>query len=197
MTYLPQAQTTAWQQSDEIDLAKTAVLVIDILGGDGDVLPGLGEMAQNAVCICAAARKAGVPVIFSCDAHLPGVDKELELWGEHGIKDTDAAQPLARLGVSEGDFVVPKRRYDGFFQTDLDLLLRELGVDPLIAFGADTNICVLQTLAGAYFRTYKSSVPADACATFLIGTQEAGLEYFTRCYDSRVVTTDKVLEYLG
>ena len=197
MTYLPVAQQTRWQQSDDIDLAKTAVLVIDVLGGNGDVIPWLGDMAQNAACIAAAARKAGVPVVFSCDAHLPGVDREIELWGEHGIKGTDAAQPLARLGLCDKDFVVPKRRYDGFFQTDLDLLLRELGVDTIIAVGADTNICVLQTLAGAYFRTYKSIVAADACATFLIGTQEAGLEYFSRCYDSRVVSTDKVLEYLA
>ncbi|MEY8562446.1 isochorismatase family cysteine hydrolase [Eggerthellaceae bacterium 3-80] len=197
MTYLPQAQTTAWQQTDEFDAAKTAVLVIDVLGGDGDVLPGLEEMVKNAERICSAARAAGMPVIFSCDAHLAGVDRELELWGDHGIKGTDAARPVASLGVCEDDFIVPKRRYDGFFQTDLDLLLRELGVDTLIAFGADTNICVLQTLAGAYFRTYKSIVAADACATFLIGTQEAGLEYFSRCYDSRVVTTEKVLEYLG
>lgn len=197
MTYLPAAQKTPWQQSDDIDLSKTAVLVIDVLGGQGGVVPGLEVMARNAERIVSAARKAKVPVVFSCDAHLPGVDKELELWGDHGIKGTDAAQPLARLGVAEGDFVVPKRRYDGFFQTDLDLLLRELGADTVIALGADTNICVLQTLAGAYFRTYRSIVAADACATFLIGTQEAGLEYFSRCYDSRVVSTDKVLEYLA
>lgn len=79
---------------------------------------------------------------------------------------------------------------------DLDLTLRELGVDTLIAVGCDTNICVLQTLAGAYFRGYKTIVPADATATFLVGTQEGGLEYFTRCYDSRVTTTESVLEKL-
>ncbi|MCI8366440.1 MAG: cysteine hydrolase [Eggerthellaceae bacterium] len=199
MAYLPVAQQTAWQQGSDIDLAKTAVLVVDILGGEGGVVPGLGEMAQNALCIVTAARKAGVPVVFSCDAHVPGLDKELELWGEHGIKGTDAAQPLAMLKAGEGerDYIIPKRRYDGFFQTDLDLTLRELGVDTLIVVGADTNICVLQTLAGAYFRTYKTVVAADACATFLIGTQEAGLEYFSRCYDSRVVDTDTVLAYLG
>ena len=51
---------------------------------------------------------------------------------------------------------------------------------------------MLQTLAGAYFRGYKTIVPADATATFLVGTQEGGLEYFTRCYDSRVTTTESV-----
>ncbi len=197
MVYLPEAQKTSWQQSNELDLSKTAILVIDVLGGEGGVIPGLETMAENAVKIVKKARSAGLPVIFSDDAHLPGIDKELELWGEHGICDSDAASPLKEFDLQKSDFIIPKRRYNGFFQTDLDLTLRELGVDTLIAFGCDTNICVLQTLAGAYFLGYKTIVPADACATFLIGTQEQGLEYFTRCYDSRVVDTKTVLEYLA
>ncbi len=196
MAYLPQAQQTAWQQSDEIDLGKTAVLVIDILGGEEGTLPQLQEMASNAVAIVNAARAKSVPVIFSCDAHVPAYDKEIELWGEHGIAGSEAAKPLAAFKLQDTDIVIPKRRYNGFFGTDLDLTLRELGVDTLIAVGCDTNICVLQTLAGAYFNGYKTVVAADACATFLIGTQEAGLEYFSRCYDSRVVATSTVLGYL-
>lgn len=197
MSYLPQAQETAWQKSDEIDLWKTAMLVIDVLGGEGGPTPGLEGMAANAVALVKAARAKGIPVLFSCDAHLPGIDRELELWGDHGVKGTDAACPLAEFDVQESDIIVPKRRYDGFFQTDLDLTLRELGVDTLIAFGCDTNICVLQTLAGAYYRGYKTVVAADACGTFLVGTQEAGLEYFSRCYDSRVVLTEDVLRAIG
>ncbi len=197
MTYLPVAQKTPWQQSTTLDLDGVAVLVIDVLGGHGPVVPGLEEMASNAVRIVKAARAKGLPVVFSDDAHVPAYDRELELWGEHGIAGTDGAQPLEAFELQEGDIVIPKRRYDGFFQTDLDLTLRELGVHTLIALGCDTNICVLQTLAGAYFRGYRTVVPADACATFLIGTQEGGLEYFSRCYDSRVVDTETVLNYLA
>lgn len=197
MPYLPTPQDTPWQSSDELDLDHTAVLVVDILGGNEGVVPGLEEMAENASRIVAAAHAASIPVILSCDAHVPGLDRELELWGDHGIAGTEAAKPLASLGVAEGDIIIPKRRYDGFFETDLDLTLRELGVDTLIVIGCDTNICVLQTLAGAYFRTYRTIVAADACATFLIGTQEDGLEYFSRCYDSRVVSTETVVGYLS
>lgn len=197
MAYIPVAQETPWQQSDDIDLSKTAVLVVDVLGGSGEMLPALEDMARNSVAIVNAARAASVPVVFACDAHVPGLDRELELWGPHGIAGSDDARPLDAFDVRETDFVIPKRRYDAFFQTDLDLTLRELGVDTLIVVGADTNICVLQTLAGAYFRAYKSIVAADATATFLIGTQQAGLEYFSRCYDSRVVDTERVLGYLG
>lgn len=197
MAYLPVAQDTPWQKSDEIDLSRSAVLVVDVLGGSNEVLPVLADMVANSVAIVKAARAAGVPVIFADDAHVPGLDRELELWGDHGIAGTEDAKPAAAFEVGEGDYVIPKRRYDAFFQTDLDLTLRELGVDTLIVVGADTNICVLQTLAGAYFRAYKTIVAADATTTFLIGTQEYGLEYFSRCYDSRVVDTARVLSYLA
>lgn len=196
MPYVPTPQNTPWQQSQSFDKSKTAVLVIDVLGGSEGVTPGLEEMASNSVAIAKAARAAGMPVVFTCDAHLPGIDRELELWGDHGIAGSEAARPLAAFEVDERDYVLPKRRYDGFFQTDLELTLRELGVDTLIAVGCDTNICVLQTIAGAYFRGFKTIVPADATATFLVGTQEGGLEYFTRCYDTRVTTTEALLELL-
>lgn len=194
--YIPKHQNTKWQTSKEVDLKKCAILAIDLLGGSQGNIPVLDEAVKNANKIISKAREKNIPIIFSCDAHILGVDKELELWGEHGIKDSEAAKPLDIFNVTKKDFIVPKRRYNGFFQTDLDLLLRELGVDTLIAFGADTNICVLQTLAGAYFLNYKTIVPADACATFLIGKQEDGLDYFARCYDSRVVDTNEVLNYL-
>ena len=197
MPYLPVPQKTAWQQSNEIDLSKTAVLVIDILGGNEGTVPGLETMAENAVRIVKAARAKGVPVIFSDDNHLPEVDLELPLWGEHGMVNTQGSLPLDEFDVQPTDRIIPKRRYNGFFQTDLDISLRELGVDTIIAVGCDTNICVLQTLAGAYFLGYKTIVAADATGTFLIGTQEAGLEYFSRCYDSRVVDTETVLGYLA
>lgn len=168
MTYLPKPQQTPWQQSTEIDLSRCAVLVIDVLGGSAGPTLGLETMAENAVSIVKAARKANLPVLFTNDAHIEGVDRELELWGEHGIRNTDAAQPLADFEVQESDYIIPKRRYNGFFQTDLDLTLRELGVDTLIAFGCDTNICVLQTLAGAIFSVIKLLFPRMPVVLFLL-----------------------------
>ena len=84
----------------------------------------------------------------------------------------------------------------GLAAPKLVALLVEMGVDTLIVCGCDTNICVLHTLAGAFYRGYRTVVAADACGTFLVGTQEAGLDYFVRCFDSRVVDTQHVLGYL-
>ncbi len=194
MAYMPVAQQTAWQNSNDIDLSSTAILVIDVLGGTDPIPEAFAEPIGACVSIVKAARAKGVPVIFSDDNHIPAYDREIELWGEHGIRGTQGGEPVAAFDLQPSDIVIPKRRYDGFFQTDLDLTLRELGVDTLIAVGADANICVLQTLAGAYFRGYKTIVPADAVWTFLVGTYEGALEYYTRCYDTRVVESKTILE---
>ena len=194
MAYMPVAQQTAWQTSSEIDLSSTAILVIDVLGGTDPIPEAFAEPIGACVSIVKAARAKGVPVIFSDDNHIPAYDREIELWGEHGIRGTQGGEPVAAFDLQPSDIVIPKRRYDGFFQTDLDLTLRELGVDTVIAVGADANICVLQTLAGAYFRGYKTIVPADAVWTFLVGTYEGALEYYTRCYDTRVVESKTILE---
>lgn len=183
-----------------IDPKTTALLVIDILqGGDEDsIYRGAGEdFARCAAKVTTTCRAAGVPVIFCDDAHIKGIDREISLWGEHGMAGSPEAQPADFLGHAESDLVIPKRRYSGFFQTDLDLTLRELGISTVIAIGCDTNICVLHTLADAYFLGYDSVVVADATFTFLVGTQEQGLEHCERCYGSTIATTDEVVAALG
>ena len=175
----------------QIDKNASALLVIDAIeavGADALYDPDAATAAYRAAVARAvdACHGAGVPVIFCNDAHVRGYDRELELWGEHGIAGETRVFPEVRQ--AEGDITVPKRRYSGFFQTDLDLTLRELGVSTVIAVGCDTNICVLHTLADAYFNGYGSVVVSDATMTFLCGTQEDALEHCEKCYGSQVVT---------
>ena len=188
-----------------IDKTTTALLVIDAIDPVGvdslhtdkvyDPQDANEAYRINVGRVVDLAHEAGLPVVFSNDQHVPAYDKELELWGEHGIKDKMVIIP--ECNVLDTDIVIPKRRYDGFFQTDLDLTLRELGVTTLIAVGADSNICVLHTLAGAYFRNYKTIVVEDATYTFLCGTQEAAIEHYQKCYGSQIVTVDELKEMLA
>ncbi|WP_196717367.1 isochorismatase family cysteine hydrolase [Actinomyces trachealis] len=194
---LPEPQPTPWQSSNELDLERAALIVVDVLGGSNPVPEVLQEMAASSVRLTRAARAAKVPVFFACDNHLPGTDLEETLWGAHSVRGTQDAKPLDAFEVTEQDYVVPKRRYSAFYATDLDLTLRELGRDTLIVVGADTNICVLHTLASAYYLGYRTIVPADATATFLVGNQEDGLAYFSRVFDTRVTTTEDVLAALA
>ncbi len=177
----------------------TALLVIDVLEGSflGTDMTKENE-AFGAACakVVRACRKADIPVIHCDDAHIPGIDHELELWGPHGMVGTEADRPARLLGDCARDLIVPKRRYSGFFETDLDLTLRELGVATVIAIGADTNICVLHTLADAFYRNYRSIVVEDATMTFLCGTQEGALEHIRKCFGSAVVNSDELIRAL-
>ena len=48
---------------------------------------------------------AGVPVIFCNDAHLPGIDRELIIWGDHAIVGTKGAEVIPELNLCEKDYV--------------------------------------------------------------------------------------------
>ena len=187
-----------------LDKATTALLVIDAIDSlpdvedsvyDNEPTPEMAAFRNSLAKVVDLAHQAGVPVVYANDAHIPGIDHELELWAPHGIAGRTRIFP--EVNVADSDLVITKRRYSGFFETDLDLTLRELGVDTVIAVGEDTNICVLHTLADAYFLGYASVVVEDATRTFLCGTQEAGIEHFVKCYGSRIVSTDEIVAELA
>lgn len=184
---------------EELDAKSAALLVIDVLGDPtGGPLEGvLLKPTENAARLAHAARKAGMPVIFANDAHIPGLDRELALWGNHGIAGSPEAQTAPQLEQQEGDFLIEKRRYSAFFQTGLRLLLDELGVKTLICCGMDTNICVRHTAADAYYNNYNIIVAHDATATFLVGDQAEGLEYMRVCYAAAIVDTDEAVAFIG
>lgn len=148
-----------------------ALLVIDMLndfvreGGALDV----GEAGRQIIPVIAArikeARSEGWPVIYVCDQHLPD-DREFQMFPKHCLAGTEGAQVCAGLAPAVGDLVVPKRRYSGFYGTDLDLSLRELGVQELVLTGVCTNICVLYTAADARMRNYDVRVVRDGVASF-------------------------------
>ncbi len=71
---------------------------------------------------------------------------------------------LSRRGKRKRTFIIEKKRYSGFFETNLDNTLRELEVEELIITGLVTNICVLYTTVDAVMREYKVIVPKDSVA---------------------------------
>ena len=136
---------------------KTAILVVDMLNdfvtGALKCDRGLAIVPKTAELL-SGARKADIPVVFCNDAHVKGIDHELKLWGDHAIAGTKGAEVIPELNLCDKDYVVPKRRYSGFFHTDLDLLLKELDVVTVVMTGRHTHMCVRHTTAVAYFLGY-------------------------------------------
>ena len=177
-------------------LDHAAVLVVDMLQ---DFVYG-ALTCERAVAIVPAtarlldaARKAGMPVIFCNDAHRPGIDKELALWGDHAIIGTPGAEVIPELKLSDKDYVVPKRRYSGFFQTDLDILLKELGVDTVIVTGLHAHMCVRHTSADAYMLGYEVVVAKEATDSFTEEDYTYGIAYLKTCYGADAYTNDELI----
>lgn len=177
-------------------IEKPAILVVDMLN---DFVYGALACDRGKAIIPAtarlldAARAAGVPVIFCNDAHIKGIDRELKLWGDHAIAGTEGAKVIPELNVSECDYIVPKRRYSGFFQTDLDILLKELGVKTVIMTGLHTHMCVRHTSADAFSLGYDVIVAREATDAFTEEDYNIGLAYLKTCYGADALTNDELI----
>lgn len=176
---------------------KTAILVVDMLNdfvtGALKCDRGLAIVPKTAELL-RGARKAGVPVVFCNDAHIKGIDREFEVWGEHAVAGAKGAEVIPELELSEKDYVVPKRRYSGFFHTDLDLLLRELGVDTVVMTGLHAHMCVRHTSADAFQLGYHVVVATDATDSFTEEDYRYGIKYLHEVYGAKLVTVDDLLK---
>lgn len=113
----------------------------------------------------ARARASGEPVVYLKDDHLPG-DAEFAQFPPHAIVGTKGAAVVPEVAPEAGEVVIPKRRFSGFFGTDLDITLRERGVDTLRLVGDCTNICILYTAADARNLGYAVEVVRDGVTSF-------------------------------
>jgi nicotinamidase-related amidase len=68
---------------------------------------------------------------------------------------------LIREFVDPSDVIIEKHRDSGFYETELDDKLQELGVKTVVVTGIQTQICVQTTAADAFFRGYKVWVPEE------------------------------------
>jgi nicotinamidase/pyrazinamidase len=150
---------------------KRALVVIDMIedfAHEGGALycgPSMAEIIPVIQKELARARAASEPVIYLTDNHVPD-DAEFEVFPPHAIVGTPGAEIIPELAPDEADDVIPKRRYSGFFGTDLDITLREKRVDTLRLVGDCTNICVLFTAADARNLGYAVEVVREGVTSF-------------------------------
>jgi nicotinamidase-related amidase len=170
---------------------KRALLVVDCLNDFLELRGALncGDAGRTVIPQIAeeiaAARRSGEDVIYACDRHLPD-DREFELYPPHCVQGTWGAEIVEELRPAEGERILPKRRFSAFFGTDLELALRERGIEEVRLVGVCTNICVLYTAADARMRGFEVSVPAAAVASFDEAAHENALRELTNVLKARV-----------
>jgi len=94
------------------------------------------------------------------DLHPPTANRDALMDGTPGVDIYPELAPAA------GEHVIKKHRYSGFFGTDLDIILREWGVDTVIVSGTTTENCCHATAREAMFRNYRVVFLSDATATY-------------------------------
>jgi nicotinamidase-related amidase len=190
---------TAKPQAIEIDLARTAIVVIDMQNdfcAPGGWLAGLGVDVSGACRPIAALnallpklRTAEVPVIWVNWGNRPDLlnlsPALLHVYNGDGsgtgLGDPIPQGPLRGARVLEkgsasaalvdglesvpGDIHIDKYRMSGFWDTELDSVLRNLGITTVLFGGVNADQCVLATLMDANFLGYDTILVEECTAT--------------------------------
>lgn len=175
---------------------QTAVLVVDMLndfldGGGAMPLDGGEALYEPLTLLIETARSAGSAVIWVCDEHSEH-DREFDKRAVHCLAGSWGSQIVPALEPHPDEYRVAKRRYSGFFETDLDLRLRELGIRHVVVVGVVTNICVRSTVHDAFYRGYDAIVPRECVMATGEREQESTL-YDIDTHFGTVTTLDDVL----
>jgi nicotinamidase-related amidase len=178
--------TFAFEQRD-------ALVIVDVINDfeheDGDeLLTSFRERLEAMRSTIAAARTAGIPLVYVNDAHgrwdgdAPGLVRAS--LGRERARDVVRA-----LAPRDGDPILLKHRYSGFDHTALDLFVAEHDVQRVVLIGAATEGCVVQTAIDARELGLKASIVAAACATTDPALEELALRYAAEVGGIRVAAS--------
>ncbi|MDX6381418.1 MAG: hypothetical protein QOI57_2442 [Rubrobacteraceae bacterium] len=162
-----------------VDPVRTALIVGDMQNdfvkeGGTLVVPDAEATIPKIQSLLAFARESGMKVVFVQDTHNEG-DLEWEIWGEHCREGSWGWQIVDELRPLENEVTIRKPRYDAFYGTQLEHILRMWGVDTLIICGTVANICVHYTASSAAMRWFNVIVPVDGISSFSPFDMEASL----------------------
>ncbi|MBL8552345.1 MAG: cysteine hydrolase [Hyphomonadaceae bacterium] len=165
-----------------ISPARTALINVDLqncfVADSPLAAPDGPAIVQRVNRLAAACREAGALVVHTLITYRPdrsniGVAKnfmppaalEARLL-EQGQKSAELHRDLV---VAPDDILLEKPRYGAFHATDLDLILRNRGIEAVIITGICTNICCETTAREAAVRDYKVLFTSDGTTTFATG----------------------------
>lgn len=162
---------------DHIDPRTTALIVVDMQ--NDFVAPGapietpmgraMVPCLQQALACCRAHR---IPVIYTAHvhraggsdvgllAHAPPIGRGAAL-----VDGSPGAAIYPDVAPRDGEIVIAKHRFSAFYGTDLEIILRGLGVITVVIAGVTTENCCHATARDAFFRDFQVVVLSDATGT--------------------------------
>lgn len=169
---------------------KRVVIVVDMLRGfleEGYPLycgPGARKIIPNVVRLLKDMQAESAPIIYLADNHDPD-DKEFQMFPKHCVKGSVESEIIPELSDYPG-VVIPKRRYSGFYDTDLEVRLAQIKPEEVIVVGVCTDICVMHTVADLRNRDYSVVIYADCVASFDAEAHAFALKHMANILGARV-----------
>jgi len=93
-------------------------------------------------------------------------DLEFEQFPKHCVEGTEGAEIIDSLRVEPTDYIVRKRRFSAFYDTNMEEILKHEGIDKAYIVGVCTSICVMETARDLRDRDYKVYVLRQGVADF-------------------------------
>jgi len=213
--FIPQSDIFGQLPRHELVPERTALLVIDMQYYDAHRLWGIGRAAReqgrereydgyfkrledtvvpNLRLVIDACRAAGVRVIYvrimsraPDGGDISRQHRDLGILVRSGSRE---AEILDEIAPRDGDLIFSKTAGGVFNSTEIDQVLRNMGIDSLIVAGVVTNGCVETAVRDASDRSYKVFVVEDACAALTEKEHEHAIWLFGKWYANVLGTSE-------
>ena len=136
----------------------------------------------NAMKLLDAARASGIQVLHTIIEALTKDGRDISL--DHRLshifvpKGLPEGQPIKELAPIDNEIVIPKSSSGVFNSTNIDYVLKNLGIRYLIISGVVTDQCVDMAVRDASDRGYLVSLAEDACAAYSQARHDNALKAF-------------------
>jgi nicotinamidase-related amidase len=184
----------------------TALVIVDMQkdfldDGAPCFIPGGRSVVPAAERLLTTFRTAELPIIHVITVwKADGINMSRFTTSEElmkrGLREGEPGiDPVDELTPRSNEYVVRKTRYSGFYQTELESLLRSLGITYVVTVGVATNYCVRSTVHDAAFRDFLPVVVSDCTTSYTAEEHQQTLKDIETGF-GWVKTTDELLSLL-
>jgi nicotinamidase-related amidase len=144
-----------------------------------DIIPHIqSKLAKN--------REENNLIIYLQDCH-DLHDLEFDRFPPHGIVDTYGSEVISELTPGKGDIIIKKKRYGGFYKTNLDAILKKNKISVVEIVGVCTSICIMDTVGGLANRDIKTMIAYPCVADFDQEMHKMALKRMRTLYGCAIV----------
>jgi nicotinamidase-related amidase len=177
---------------------------VDFVHGEFTVDIDKEQFVSDINMLVSAAREADLPIIWGKESHRSDHADYGTEWfmscGDHTVEDSDGESYLSGLNIDTdqlqpAEYLVTKRQFDLFYNTDLERLLDTYEIDTVLLTGLTTHVCVHYTAHGAHNREFVVRV-IEECTADRDGWKETGLQMIEHLQPNSTVSLDVVVSKL-